>query len=202
MQNVVGRNPIEISSKLTALESVLLHCFFMVFQQSCIYFLILSVFIHLSFVRGVLTALMHIYVLTLLWLSSIIVHFILYKAHSYVQILSMTCLPSVVTCLVSTTLQHTVQSAISLCTQYAMNISCLSVRLQINRGDMTQRMYLSLYVHMCISLCQQPHNINFSFLSCQVKSSKAILQTETQSPHLDYTVLLCTIACCTVCIHG
>ena len=42
---------------------------------------------------------------------------------------------------------------------------------------------LCLYVELSPSLSQQSHHIHFAFLSCRVKSSPAILCTETQSAH-------------------
>ena len=59
-------------------------------------------------------------------------------------------------------------------------------------------LYLSLYVELSPSLSQQSHHIHFAFLSCQVKSSPAILCTETQSAHLVqlYIVTLCVMVWC------
>ena len=53
--------------------------------------------------------------------------------------------------------------------------------------------YLCLYVELSPGLSQQSHHIHFAFLSCIVKSSPAILCTETQSAHPVqlYIVTLC-----------
>ena len=70
---------------------------------------------------------------------------------------------------------------------------------------MMQCMYFSLYVDMCLSLSQQSHHINFSFLSCHVKSSPAILWTDTYSQITQYrlymnALALCTMIMCWLCI--
>ena len=65
--------------------------------------------------------------------------------------------------------------------------------------DVTRRyimcpfIYLCLYVELSPGLNQQSHHIHSAVISCQVKSSPAILCTETQSAHLVhlYIVTLC-----------